>query len=87
MKIKVWNKQTSKWFSGEKDITWARKRGGDWWLVKPEDKSQSSLPSKESEASNQGFGVRDVIIAVLLGGIIGIASLFFVYIWSLIKYA
>ena len=35
LNIKIWDKN-SKWWKNEKNITWAVKRGEDWWLVKNE---------------------------------------------------
>ena len=33
LNIKIWDKN-SEWWKNEKNITWAVKRGEDWWLVK-----------------------------------------------------
>lgn len=85
MKIKVWNKQTSKWFNGEKDITWACKRGEDWWLVKPP--KNSDEPPKEKESQESRFTLRDFFMSVLIGGGFGMGVSACFYIWLLIKNA
>ena len=52
LNIKIYDKKHSKWWIGEKNITWAVQSRGDWWLIKPDgernDKTKVKIKSSRS---------------------------------------
>ena len=86
MKLKIYDKQTSKWWSGEKNITWAHKNGDDWWLIKPEEKIEPALGNGKTK-TKQKFNPRYLCMAAFIGAMSGVCLLSIIYIYLLIRNA
>ena len=87
MKIKLLDKETSKWWSSQKDIIWAYRKGKDYWLIRPEEKSKLAPKNEKKKRIKQKFNLKHLCIASFIGAMTGVILSFALYIYLLIKNA
>ena len=85
MKIKLLDKEASKWWGSEKDIVWAYRKGKDYWLIKPEEKSDPVPKNEKSGGVKRKFNLKHLYIASFIGAAMGITLSSALYIYLLMK--
>jgi hypothetical protein len=72
LNIKIRDKN-SKWWEGEKNITWAVQKGDDWWLIKNE-QTISIVNKKASEPIENNHSNLKLYAACFGASILGVSA-------------
>ena len=59
LNIRILDKH-SKWWAGEKNISWAIQEGDDWWLIKADEESDNKTKVKTKSSRN---GCRSTVLS------------------------